>query len=213
MRLTVPFLAISFAFSGPALAQQSGMYLGGSIGQSKVDLDTREAASDLSRLGITHSGFSEDEKDTAWKAYVGYRFNRSFAIEGGYVDLGSFSASTTVTAVNGVPVPPSTVNATIKTKNGVFVSGLAGLPVGNLSLFGKLGFYSANAKLTVSGGGASSTNGKTDQDILFGLGAEYSFAGNFGIRAEWERFKKVGSENETGEGDVDLMSVGIVYRF
>jgi hypothetical protein len=33
----------------------------------------------------------------------------------------------------------------------------------------------------------------------------YNFTKNFGVRAEWERFKAV--------GDIDLLSIGVVYKF
>ena len=42
-----------------------------------------------------------------------------------------------------------------------------------------------------------------------------------GLRLEWERFKDVGDANKTrgtdngktGQGDVDLLSIGIQYKF
>jgi hypothetical protein len=48
---------------------------------------------------------------------------------------------------------------------------------------------------------------KTDgTDISFGLGVNYNFTRNLGVRAEWERFK-------LDDADADLISVGIVWRF
>jgi len=42
-------------------------------------------------------------------------------------------------------------------------------------------------------------------DVSSGVGASYDFTKNFGIRAEWERFKPV--------DNIDLLSVGLVYKF
>jgi hypothetical protein len=41
----------------------------------------------------------------------------------------------------------------------------------------------------------------------------YDVSPKFAIRAEWERFDKVGDKNKTGEGDVDLLSVGLKFSF
>jgi len=42
-------------------------------------------------------------------------------------------------------------------------------------------------------------------DVSSGVGASYDLTKNFGIRAEWERFKAV--------DNIDLLSVGLVYKF
>jgi opacity protein-like surface antigen len=45
-----------------------------------------------------------------------------------------------------------------------------------------------------------------------GLGAQYNLSKSVGLRAEWERYFEVG-DNTTGEMDIDLISVGVVYKF
>lgn len=47
--------------------------------------------------------FDSDERDGAFKFYIGHRINRSFAIEASFLSLGEFSAATTITNV----VPPA----------------------------------------------------------------------------------------------------------
>ena len=48
---------------------------------------------------------------------------------------------------------------------------------------------------------------------------ENSFSPSLGVRAEWERYQKVGKPFEiggtgtTGEADTDFYSVSLVYRF
>lgn len=35
----------------------------------------------------------------------------------------------------------------------------------------------------------------------------------FGIRLEWNRYASVGSEDITGDTDIDLISIGLRYNF
>src|SRR5438094_10099337 len=57
---------------------ETGWYLGGNIGQSKL----KDGCS-----GLGGSGISCDDKDTAFKILGGYNINRNFAAELGYTDL------------------------------------------------------------------------------------------------------------------------------
>jgi opacity protein-like surface antigen len=54
-------------------------------------------------------------------------------------------------------------------------------------------------------GGAPFSEKADGTDLSFGLGVSYSFTRNLSVRAEWERFDV--------DADVDLLSVGLVYRF
>ena len=65
--------AAAMAVSAGAVAQQAdtGLYVGGMIGQSDLDID----------------------EDTAWKASIGYQVNRTISVELGYTHLGEVSGS------------------------------------------------------------------------------------------------------------------------
>lgn len=63
-----------------------------------------------------------------------------------------------------------------------------------LSVIGKLGF--AN----VDSGSDDST------DLTYGVGVQYDITRNLGARAQWQRY-------DTDPTEVDLLSVGVVYRF
>src|SRR5436189_5033684 len=63
---------------------ETGWYLGGNIGQSKL----KDGCS-----GLGGSGISCDDKGTAFKILGGYNINRNFAAELGYTDLGKAKAS------------------------------------------------------------------------------------------------------------------------
>jgi len=66
-----------------------------------------------------------------------------------------------------------------------------------LSVIGKLGF--ANVEVDTSAGSDDKT------ELTYGLGVQYDFTRNLGARAQWQRYD---TDNE-----VDVLSVGIVYRF
>ena len=79
----------------PAIAQEpaAGWYAGLGIGQAKTDrgfVGNRES----SIQGAFNFRTSFDDKDTAWKAFGGYRFCPYLALEGSYFDLGGISTQT-----------------------------------------------------------------------------------------------------------------------
>jgi OOP family OmpA-OmpF porin len=186
-------------FALPAAAQMrtpslSSAYIGGGIGQSKA----KDGCT-----GIGGTGVSCDDKDTAWRIFAGYQFHRNVAAELGYTDLGKVSASGT-----GIG------NAEIKS-TAWDLSAILAWPVANqFSVFGRLGFYNAEAKLS---GSLGQSGKKTTTDLTYGLGVQYDFTRNFGVRGEWQRYSKVKAHNNTtgadGESDIDVLGVSLVYRF
>jgi OmpA-OmpF porin, OOP family len=142
------------------LKQDTGLYLGAAVGQSKV----RNLCDDLAGLGVT----SCDERDTAWKLSVGYQFHRHFAAEAGYVDFGKATAS----------IPGAT--ATIKTR-GIEVLAVAKVPLTqSFGAHAKAGFVRWDTS-----GSVADDNGT---EFTFGLGLSYDFNQNFSARLEWQRY-------------------------
>src|SRR5882762_8840584 len=92
-------IGLALAIPPGASAQDSPWYIGGSIGQSRVKLDTDGLSRDLAAAGMANTGFSGNETDTGFKLFGGYRFHPNFAVEGGYAELGKFSASGTLTTL------------------------------------------------------------------------------------------------------------------
>ena len=122
-----------------------------------------------------------DDKDTAFKLFGGYQFTPNIAAELGYTDLGK---------IGGINVKG----------NAWDLSAVGMWPLASqISLLGRLGAYHGELK----DGGSDTKNGLT-----FGLGAQYDFNRNIGVRAEWQRFN-----NMSSNVDVDVLSVGALYRF
>lgn len=175
-----------------AFAQDQGFYVGLGVGQS----DAKDGCSELTSLGFSGSC---DDTSTGKKIFLGYQYNKNFAIEGGYVDLGKFKASD----ISGA-------SAFAKAKVWQLVA-VGTLPLANnFSLFGKAGLHNWDVDAGGSGVGTISDKGT---DFTFGVGAGYELTKNLGLRLEWERFRHVGEKDTTGQSNVDLLSVGLRYRF
>ncbi len=168
----------------------TGWYVGGSVGQSKA-------------RHVDCAGFSScDTKAAAFGILGGYQINRNFAAELGYHDFGRVTFSA-----------PG-VSGNIKASAAELV-GLAAYPVASqFSLYGKLGAYRAEAKLSASlaGLGSGSLKDRTT-DLTFGFGARYDVTREAGVRAEWQRYKNVGGDDTGGKYDIDVISIGLIWRF
>jgi OOP family OmpA-OmpF porin len=198
MKPSVVVLAFAAsAFSLPAAAQVnwSALYLGAGVGQSK-------AKDWCSGAG---SGVSCDDKDTAWKIFGGYQFNRNFAAELGYAELGNFRAS----------VGPFTDEAKVRAWE---LSAIGAWPLmERFSVFGRLGVYRANVEESINVPGASAEH--DNNDLTYGLGLQYDITKNLGIRGEWQRYQKVGGGDVAmgaGPGDksnLDVLGISALWRF
>jgi OOP family OmpA-OmpF porin len=185
-------------FGALAQAAESGWYIGASIGQANAEVDC---------TGTTAC----DDKDSSWKIFGGYQINRNFAIELGYSDLGAVTASTPPFVLFPLVVPA----ANLKIETTVWeVVAVGSLPVADrFSIFGKAGFYRADTDTRVDFGALGSTSeSDSNTDLTFGIGVRYDFTRNFGVRAEWQLYSGVEAGFDE-DGDVDVMSVGLLWRF
>jgi len=197
--------AMGSRYSG---ASDAGWYAGANIGQASAKIDNANITNNLLGSGFATSSISNDDSDTGAKLFGGYKFNRNFALEGGYFDLGRFGFTATT-------VPAGTLKGSIKLK-GVNLDAVGILPFNQkFSAFGRVGVNYAKASDSFSGTGAvtvlNTNPSKSEANLKFGAGLQYDFTNALGMRFEAERYRindAVGSN-----GDVDLLSVGLVYRF
>jgi OOP family OmpA-OmpF porin len=192
----------------PALAQDTSHYYSGvSVGQSKTDIDANGLTSGL-LPGVSAASSTTDEKDTAYKLFGGYQFNRNLAIEGGYFTLGKNS-------FNAVTSPAGTLAGETKVQ-GLNLDLVGTLPLTErLSALARIGAHHTWSKSRFSGGGAAAAvadNGKRDDSgYKVGLGLQYEVNPSMWIRGELERYRV---KNAVGHGaNVDLLSVSLVFPF
>jgi OOP family OmpA-OmpF porin len=185
-------VAATAGVSPLAFAQDSGWYVGASVGQSSF----KDGCT-----GVSGTGFTCEDTDTAFGVFGGYQVNKYFGAELGYTDLGKITAS------------GSGINASIKAKGFEFV-GVGTFPINpQFEVYGKLGFFRWDVDASGSGFGVGVSQSETGTDLTYGLGVKYNFTKSFGVRAQYQRYKDVGNEDTTGKGDVDVISVGVVYKF
>ena len=201
---------LALALSGAAVAQSydSGWYVGMNAGQSRARLDDGKIAAGLLAGGFTATAISNDDRHFGFKAFGGYEFNKYFALEGGYFDLGEFGFLANT-------VPAGTLSGTTKIK-GVNLDAVGSLPLTEkFSAFARVGANYAQAKDSFSGTGlVTVTNpdpSKRAANYKFGAGLQYDFTQAFGMRLEAERYR---IDDAVGnKGDINLISAGLLYRF
>lgn len=182
-----------------------------SAGSSSMSIKSSDIG--IGSAGVTTSSVNKSESDTGYKLQMGYQFNRNFAIEGGYVDLGKFSGT------NNTSTPSGSL------RNDMSASGWTAMAVGflpaseNLSFLGKVGaiFSTAKYNLTTTGGmttgGMPSSGSKSDINIAYGVGLEYGITKSLGLRAELETFSDMRGGDAVAKRDVNLYSIGLTAKF
>ena len=202
-------LVVFAAFASPfAMAQDSGWYGGVNAGQSRAKIDDVRIVGGLLGRGLITSSITDDDRDTGYKLFGGYRMNRNFALEAGYFDLGKFGFTATT-------LPAGTLNGRIKIK-GVNLDLVGMLPITEkFSAFGRVGVSRAEARDSFTGTGfvrvLNPNPKKRDTNVKYGVGLQYAFTEALGIRAEVERYRI--NDAVGNKGDIDLISLGLVYRF
>jgi len=203
--LTISLLAAATAAS----AQQNGFYGGISLGQAKINADASAFTNGLTGAGIGGIGSSIDNKDTGFKLRLGDQLTNNIALEGGYIDFGKAKYS-------GAYSLPGTGSASGQREvYGLNFDVLGSLPLNNgFSVFGKAGVLLSRVKTSAAtaDGSASFSNSATTLRPGLGGGVDYALSKNVDLRAEWERYFKVGNDS-TGKSDADLLSAGLNYRF
>lgn len=191
-----------------AMADDAGWYAGANVGQSRATIDDARITSNLLGNGFSSVSIADEDRDLGYKIFGGYQFNKNFALEGGYFDLGKFGFTATT-------VPAGTLNGNIKLK-GLNLDAVGTLPITEkFSAFGRVGVNYAEATDAFTGAGSVSVTNpnpsKRDTNLKLGLGLQYAFNESLAMRAEVERYRI--NDAVGHQGDVDLVSVGLIYRF
>lgn len=196
--------------AAPALAEEEGgyPYVGASIGQSTSRIDVKRIDATLLAGGLTPIGTLRHEHDEAFKLFGGYQFNRNFALEFGYFNLGKYNFRTDTT-------PVGTLNGKIELQ-GLNLDLVGTLPLaGGLSAIGRVGAQYARTRDNFSSSGAITVlkpNPSTNSvNYKFGAGLQYEFTQSFLMRLEAERYRV--NDAVGNKGDVNMYSLGVVIPF
>lgn len=197
------------AMNGPfAVAADSGWYLGFGVGESGANIDVERIDSSLLGSGFSSTTTTEDDLDFGYKVFGGYQFNRNFALEAGYFNLGEFSYRTST-------VPTGTLDGRIEIE-GLNLDAVGILPISErFSAFGRVGVNYAEAKDTFTGTGAVNVTNpnpsKREANYKYGAGLQWDMTKSLAMRLEAERYRI--NDAVGNKGDINLLSVGLVYQF
>lgn len=184
-------------------------YLGIAGGQSTFQFHEQDIVSGRLSSGVIGSGItSHDNKDSAFRIFGGYQFNRFWALEAAYFDLGSSKFSSSI-------YPTGTFNGEIKVRGGSL--DLVGtLPLSDrFAILGRIGGHYSRTQDAFNGtGNASNVGGspstrKTDGKV--GAGLQYAFSEGFMMRLEGDRYRVANAVG--GKGYVNTAMLSLVFPF
>src|ERR1700733_12628496 len=200
--------ALVLTMSPSVFADGAGWYTGFNAGQSRAKINHTRIADGLLDDWFTTTSISNDDLHFGFKAFGGYAFNRYFALESGYFNLGKFGFTADT-------LPAGSLRGDVKLQGANF-DAVGSVPLGDkFSLFARAGVNYADAKDSFAGTGAVAvidpSPHKWAANYKFGFGAEYDFTRFIGVRLEAERYR---IDDAVGnKGDVDLYTAGLVFRF
>jgi OOP family OmpA-OmpF porin len=217
-------LVAGSALAGPAVAADEGWYILGFAGeasaanvhQGELDQNLLNAfgAVGLSPVDVTST---LDDSDTGFGLAGGFQVNPWFAAELAYVDLGDITYDATGTVTDGIGTFDSDFGLEQSAAGPVF-SLLGIIPIGErFSVFARAGValmsVDADVNATIDGETAAVSDSTDRSNLVYGVGGEYLFNESFGVRVGWDRYAEVGSEDLTGDIDIDLISLSLRYNF
>ena len=171
-------LAVSLAVglgSVPAMAADSGFYLGAGFGQATASGHDDNAVAVSEFFGSVVTSVSSDDTDTSISVFGGYDFNKHVGLEVNYADLGARNVTVTDN------IATFTTDQYKFGMTGFGISLLGKLPITEkFSMFGKLGLFTWESTVDTTidfGGGSfvSTSVEETGSDLMLGIGATYRF--------------------------------------
>jgi OOP family OmpA-OmpF porin len=200
------------AIASPSFAQSNndmvGLYGGVSAGPTRATIDEPRIRSTLVNNGFTVDSFTDDNRSVGGKVFGGYQFDKNFAIEGGLFTLGKFGYQATTT-------PTGTLDGHAKVR-GLNLDLVGTLPMTDkFSVFGRAGVTYAEARDSFRSTGMVVVTDPNPSERAAnwkaGVGLQYAFTPALALRAEIERYRI--NDAVGNKGDIDMASIGLVYRF
>lgn len=220
-------LAAGLASTPVSGALAEGFYFGISGGAASFDLPSKAAFDETyvdSLDGLVPGVFvvgaesSLDDSDQAWGVQVGYRWGSYVAAELGYVNFGEALYRADVLLSDGFVDAPIEVSARVRS-SGPTLAVLGILPLRErFDIHARAGVYFSDTRYRerfedpLTGEGDSIETDGSDKDLFAGLGAAWNINESYAVRLEYQRFFDVGDEDHTGEENIDLLSVGFLFR-
>jgi OmpA-OmpF porin, OOP family len=200
--------ALALTAGSYAAADGDGWYVGANFGEAMAKIANDRITDELAAQGITVTALNDDEHHFGYKLFGGYQFNRYFALESGYFNLGRFGFTADT-------APPGQLAGNIKLQ-GTNFDAVGLLPfTDKFSAFARAGvdYTWASDEFAGYGDVIVPDPRRSDNSVhyKFGAGLQYAITRSFDVRAEAERYRV--NDAVGNRGDIDLFSLGVVYRF
>jgi hypothetical protein len=164
-----------------------------------------------------------------WGVQLGYRWGKYFATEIGYAKLGEssyrlpLSVNYTVTNRSNQSFTDTFdgERAAVFTSAGPTISALGMLPIGqSFDLHVRAGIYLADTRLTnrirdVETDFANIMHDRVDAsetEVYGGIGGAWNINENTVLRVEYQKYLDVGDDEKTGEGDIDVFNLSVLFK-
>ncbi len=225
MKQLVAVLGLSLGAASGAFGADSGFYVGGGGGSASY---SGNIAGQIEDAYATTTAYNlswarwEDDKDTAWKLFAGYRFGNGFGLELSRVDLGQVAIAYHVQVAS--PVQPSPTFLL----DGRYDASAYGLSAfyewefnPKFSAIVRGGLFRSSLEysqhsLTLFPYDAAGSNEDTVPG--FGIGLNWRITPSFDMRLDYDRLNGLGErfafeENTDGRFDVGTASLNLAWRF
>jgi hypothetical protein len=219
--------AMILAGGTPALGAETGFYLTAGAGPAAERLGDSNGINISIGTGffppvnnIVHLepvSVESGDDDVGFGLGVGFRFSRYFAAELDYLDFGTAEVTETyeTNLGNSFPAFPATLTHEYSSSiAGPAVSALGILPLGKgfeIHLRGGVLFADREIEIPLAVGSGPDTFG--DSVWLAGAGVDWTSAGRWGLRAEYQRSGELDSSVVAGQTAVEWLSLRLRFGF
>lgn len=151
-----------------------------------------------------------DDEATSWNLLAGYQFSRYLSVELAYHDFGTlheYSPSRTIGPITTLDVK-SEMDST-----GATLSLQGALPITDQwSVYLRTGGLFADQEVSRRIGTHHLNESYDSEVFLYGIGTQLDFGAHWTVRLDFQSYDDVGKGNGIGEADVELLSLGVLFR-
>ena len=177
-----------------AAGEGSNWYIGAGAGQTSF----RDVCTTAELAGLSDTC---DDESVGWKVYAGRNFSKYYGLEVSYADAGEAN-------IVAPAATPGTLDISSRLAS---FQGTLNVPFGDrFALLAKVGLTYFKADYDRTGSFNSLNSGDDGLEPSIGAGFTVNFLNNLALRAEWEKFNDAAGY---GNGDIELLSASLLYRF
>jgi hypothetical protein len=208
---------------GAARADDAGgAFIGAGAGRAQIDNDNASFQAQLQTqvqgVGtLDYTRASLRKRTDAWWVDTGYMFTPYFGAEASYFHFGTLSNQVAGTFTPTGGTAESVALQTALGSEGPALGVVFRLPLAEgVDVSFRAADYYGRSTLTNALVLAKSTVQTTSADnhsLLLGVGAAYSFAGHWSIRADYFRVSRAGNASTVVKYDVDMATLGLGCAF